>query len=88
LRASAGGGINVQLSEAKEFVGKVCSIRWQDRSGNEQLVISKIYDATYVPLYGGYLITDNEDIRLDRISEVSSMDEATLQAIQGEKIAA
>lgn len=78
----------MQLSEAKEFVGQVCAIRWQDRSGNEQLVIAKIYDATYVPLYGGYLITDNEDIRLDRISEVSFMDEATLQAVEGEKIAA
>lgn len=63
------------LSEAKQYIGKVCSIRWQDRSGNEQMVVSKIYDATFVPLYGGYLVTDTEDIRLDRICSVSLMSE-------------
>jgi hypothetical protein len=88
LRESAGGGINVQLSEAKEFVGKVCSIRWQDRSGKEQLVVSKIYDATYVPLYGGYLITDTDDIRLDRICEVLLANETPVQEVETGKIAA
>jgi hypothetical protein len=78
----------VQLSEAKEYVGKVCAVRWQDRSGNEQLVVSKIYDATYVPLYGGYLITDANDIRLDRVNDVSPIGEAEILIQEAQKIAA
>jgi hypothetical protein len=58
------------LAEAKTYVGKVCVVRFHDRSGNEMTIVSKIYDATYVPLYGGYLVTDTDDIRLDRINEV------------------
>lgn len=75
------------LAEAKSFVGKVCVVRYQDRTGSEQTVVSKIYDATYVPLYGGYLVTDMDDIRLDRICDVSLQSEAaTAPAL--EKIAA
>ena len=71
LRNTLAGGVLVLLSEAKSFVGKVCAITWRDRVGNELSTVSKIYDATFVPLYGGYLITDTEDIRLDRIDDVS-----------------
>ena len=59
------------LSEAKGYVGKVCSIRWRDREGKELHTISRIYDATFVPLYGGYLVTEADDIRLDRIDRVA-----------------
>lgn len=63
------------LSEAKSFVGRVCSIRWQDRTGNEQLSVSKIHDATFVPLYGGYVVTDTDDIRLDRVLSITAAEE-------------
>ena len=80
------------LSEAKAYIGKVCSIRWQDRTGKEQMAVSKVYDVTFVPLYGGYIVTDSEDIRLDRICSVSLMAETSnppaVQAPQDEKIAA
>lgn len=65
------------LSEAKAYVGKVCHIRWQDRAGNEQLSISKIHDATFVPLYGGYVVTDCDDIRLDRVLNIGTAEEVT-----------
>ncbi|HZO91557.1 MAG TPA: hypothetical protein VFB38_24760 [Chthonomonadaceae bacterium] len=76
------------LSEAKTYIGQVCSIRWRDRSGKEQLVVSKIYDATYVPLYGGYLITDADDIRLDHICEVALAGETVSQPAEAERVAA
>ena len=80
------------LSEAKEYIGKVCSIRWQDRTGKELMAVSKVYDVTFVPLYGGYMVTDSEDIRLDRICGVSLMEETSnrpvVQTPQAEKIAA
>lgn len=80
------------LSDAKTYIGKVCSIRWEDRSGKEQVIVSKIYDATYVPLYGGYLVTDIEDIRLDRVRSVSLAGEVTVEttvpALEVQSIAA
>ena len=59
------------LTEAKAYIGQVCTIRYRDRSGSDLVAVSKVYDATFVPLYGGYLVTDADDIRLDRICGVS-----------------
>jgi len=42
-----------------------------DRNGQMMSVVSKIHDAVFIPFYGGYLITDHEDIRLDRIRTLS-----------------
>ena len=75
------------LAEAKSFVGKVCTVRFTDRIGQEQTVVSTIYDATYVPLYGGYLVTDMDDIRLDRICGVSLVIETIAPALS-ESVAA
>lgn len=55
------------LAEAKSYIGRVCTVRFLDRSGQEHSISSKVYDATYVPMYGGYIVTDTDDIRLDRI---------------------
>ena len=60
----------MQLQEARELIGKTCSVHYTDRSGREHERVSKIYDATYVPLYGGYLVIDTDDIRFDRIVSV------------------
>ena len=59
------------LAEAREYIGRLCNICYKDRSGNEHTIVSKIYDATYVPLYGGYIVTDTDDIRLDRLCTVT-----------------
>ena len=58
------------LAEAKSYIGKVCTVRFLDRNNEEHQVSSLVYDATYVPLYGGYFVTDMDDIRLDRIVAV------------------
>ena len=68
------------LAEAKGFIGKKCTIIWHDRAGNEITTVSKVYDATYVPLYGGYLVTDADDIRLDRVGCVSLAEEGITHA--------
>ena len=84
--------MKVILSEAKELIGQVCSIHYVDRNGTELEVTSKIYDATYVPLYGGYLVTAQEDIRFDRIRSVSALEQGagsmSASASATEKIAA
>ena len=67
------------ITDAKKLIGKVCAIEWRSRTGEEMRAISKIHDATYVPLYGGYLITDTEDVRLDRVTEIQVVsDDGTL----------
>ena len=79
------------LNEAKSYIGKQCTIVWTDRVGKEQVTVSKVYDATYVPLYGGYLVTDVDDIRLDRVCNVATLvEEAVEQAAVNvtEKVAA
>lgn len=58
------------LAEAKSYIGKVCTIKFLDRSGQEHAITSPVYDATYVPFYGGYFVTDMDDIRLDRVSSI------------------
>ncbi len=58
------------ISEVKKYVGQKCDVLWLDRTGREIHVISMIHDVTFVPLYGGYIITDTEDIRLDKVVAV------------------
>ena len=64
------------LPEARTYIGKKCEIRWRDRDGNEQTTIAPVHDVTYVPLYGAFLITDSDDIRLDRIQSLQLVDTA------------
>ena len=64
------------LSDARELIGQICSVRYTDRGGKEYECVSKIYDATYVPLYGGYLVTQTDDIRFDRVLSVCRVEEA------------
>ena len=63
------------ITDAKKLVGKMCDILWVNRQGNEVQTLSRIYDVTYVPLYGGYVIADSDDIRLDKIIMVSLVEE-------------
>ena len=69
------------LAEAKSYIGKVCKVRFLDRNSEEHEVSSLVYDATYVPLYGGYFVTDMDDIRLDRIVAVELVGEKSEAAI-------
>ena len=59
------------LAEARSYVGKNCSIRWKNHAGQEQITLSVVHDVLYVPMYGGYLITDDGDISLEWIGQVS-----------------
>lgn len=62
------------LPEARTYIGKKCEIRWRDRDGNTQTTIAPVHDVTYVPLYGAFLITDSDDIRLDRIQNLQPVE--------------
>lgn len=63
------------ITDAKQYIGKKCDVRFLDRAGTEHNMTSMIHDVTFVPLYGGYLITDTEDLRLDKVVGVQLYDE-------------
>ena len=69
------------ISEAKKFIGKVCTVCWTDRVGAVQEIVSKIHDVTYVPLYGGYLITDIDDVPLDKLTVLALHSEEVEPAV-------
>jgi len=62
------------VHDAKAYVGSLCEIVWKDRAGNTHVTMATIEDARYVPLYGAYLITDAEDIRLDQVVSIQVAD--------------
>lgn len=55
------------ISEAKSFIGSEVELSWTDRHGDELHASTRVYSADFVPLYGPCLITDEGEIRLDRI---------------------
>lgn len=73
------------LNEARVYIGKVCEIVWHDRKGVEQSSVSPVYDVTFVPLYGGYLVTNSDDIRLDKIVRLAAV-EASSVGVEKESI--
>ena len=68
------------LAEARSYVGKRCSIRWKNHVGQEQITQSVVHDVLYVPIYGGYLITDDGDISLEWIGQIAAQDNVPVHA--------
>ncbi|MCW5933310.1 MAG: hypothetical protein KIT45_03305 [Fimbriimonadia bacterium] len=64
----------MQFREAQQYVGSNCQVAWKDRHGNVQTNQVFITDVSFVPLYGICLITDLQEIRLDRIVEIHSLE--------------
>lgn len=58
------------ITEAKTLIGRLCSVSWLDRKGQEMRAVSRVNDVRYVPLYGGFMVMDSEDVRIDRITAV------------------
>ncbi len=63
------------ISEAKQYVGQLVTITFSDRKGTEITERTEVFDVNFVPLYGPCLITDLGDIRLDRVHEVSLLEQ-------------
>lgn len=53
-------------------------------TGNSQTTIAPVFDVTYVPLYGAFLITGLDGIRLDRIQSLQLVEET--EAVQSFKV--
>ncbi len=61
------------IPEAKNYLGKNCTVTFNDRHGNQQTQILHVHDVSYVPMYGACLIGDVDDIWLDRITNITAL---------------
>ena len=64
----------MNLPEAKQYLGRRCSVTYHDRHGNELTKCLHVEDVTFVPLYGAYLIGDIEDICLDKVRSIATLE--------------
>jgi hypothetical protein len=64
----------MRIPEARQFLGKNCAVTFRNRFGDEITRNLRVHDVTFVPLYGPYLIGDVEDVSLDRITSINSLD--------------
>jgi hypothetical protein len=64
----------VKLPEARQYLGKRCAVTFLNRQGDEVTRNLQVHDLAFVPLYGAYLIGDIEDVCLDRVTSISTID--------------
>lgn len=64
----------MSISEAQQFVGRNCWVSWTDRSGQKHDKVLRVEDLQYVPLYGAYIIGDTDDVDLEAISRIQSVE--------------
>lgn len=62
------------IPEAKQYLGQNCAVTFRDRRGDEITKNLHVHDVQFVPLYGAYLIGDIEDVCLDRVTGISSLE--------------
>jgi len=60
----------MQFRDAQQYIGANCEVAWRDRHGNLQSQEVFVMDVSFVPLYGICLITDSQEIRLDRVVSI------------------
>lgn len=64
----------MRIPEAKQYLGRHCAVTYRNRHGDEVTRSLQVQDVAFVPLYGAYLIGDIEDVSLDRITSISTLE--------------
>lgn len=64
----------MSISEVRSFVGKRCSITWTDRSGQEYKNVGTVHNTKFIPMYGAYLVVENEELRLDKVTGIEPLE--------------
>ena len=62
------------IPEAKQYLGKNVAVTYRDRHGDLHTKSLHVHDVTFVPIYGGCLVGDIDDIWLDRVTSISSIE--------------
>lgn len=72
--AEGSGEPAMQLTQARQFIGRNCSVTWTDRTGAQQTAELTVKDLLFVSFYGAYLVSDSEELNLDKISNIQPVD--------------
>lgn len=62
------------IPQARVYLGRNCTVTFRDRHGDQHTRTMHIHDVTFVPMYGGCLVGDREDIWLDRVTSISAVE--------------
>ncbi len=63
----------MSIKEAAGFIGKNCLVSWFDNAEHMFSEVMRVEDVLCVPLYGEYLIGDEKEVRLDRITRLEAV---------------
>jgi len=63
----------VYIHDPKRFLGMKVVVTYRDRFGHLHTTSLYVHDIAYVPIYGGYLVGDLDDIWLDQVTVISPM---------------
>jgi len=62
------------IPEAKQYLGKNVAVTYRDRHGDLHTKSLHVHDVTFVPIYGGCIVGDIDDIWLDRVTSISAIE--------------
>ena len=62
------------IPEARNYLGRNCTVTYRDRHGDRHMTTTHVHDVTFVPMYGGCLVGDIEDIWLDKVTSISALE--------------
>ena len=62
------------IPEARNYLGRNCTVTYRDRHGDRHTATTHVHDVTFVPMYGGCLVGDIEDIWLDKVTSINALE--------------
>ena len=62
------------IPEAKQYLGRNVSVTYRDRRGDLRTKSLHVHDVAFVPIYGSCLIGEAEDIWLDRVTSLTTVE--------------
>ncbi|MGC8861565.1 MAG: hypothetical protein ACP5R5_02195 [Armatimonadota bacterium] len=62
------------IQEAKQFLGRNVAVTYRDRHGDLHTRSLHVHDVAFVPIYGACLLGDMEEIWLDRVISITTID--------------
>lgn len=72
LRAREVG--DVYITEAKQYLGRNVSVTYRDRRGDLHTRSLHVHEVAFFPIYGVCLLGDMEEIWLDRVVSITTID--------------
>ena len=64
----------MHIPEVKQYLGRNVAVTYRDRNGQELTTNTRVHDIQFVPMYGGCLVGDIEDIWLERVTQINALD--------------